>query len=279
MAEFRLDGSGGTRLFVRVWETEAPRAVIVIAHGFGEHGGRYGHVAARLNDAGYLVIGADHHGHGLSGGDRGMIRFDRAVADLDSVVLSQRAIHPELPIFLLGHSMGGAIALRYAIAHQARLAGLILSGPLVQVDAHPLAKLAGALIARICPRLPIVELDAQLISRDPAVVRAYAADPLVRHKAIPAGTAVEFVRHAGTILDDAEDIRLPTLLLWGTADGLCPPAGARALADALASAELSTRSFDGLFHEIFNEPERDVVLDAVALWLTLQLTPRTSVPR
>jgi alpha-beta hydrolase superfamily lysophospholipase len=274
VAEFVLDGKGGTELHVRVWETETPRAVIVLAHGFGEHTGRYDHVAARLNEGGYLVVAADHHGHGQSNGRRGMIRFDRAVADLDSVVLSQRAIHPQLPIVLLGHSMGGAIALRYAIAHQDRLSGLILSAPLVQVDAHPLAKLAGALIARICPRLPIVELDPGLISRDRAVVAAYEADPLVRHKPIPAGTAVQFVQHAGTILDDAADIRLATLLLWGTADGLCPPAGARALADALEPTELTTRVFDGLYHEIFNEPEQDAVLDAVVLWLALHLDAR-----
>jgi alpha-beta hydrolase superfamily lysophospholipase len=272
MAEFELQGGGGTRLSVRAWETDAPRAVIVISHGFGEHIGRYGHVAARLNDAGYLVVGADHHGHGLSDGHRGMINFERAVADLDTVVLSQREVHPQLPIVLLGHSMGGGIALRYAIAHQDRLAGLILSAPLVMVEAHPLVKLAGALIARICPRLPLVELDPALVSRDPAVVEAYEADPLVRHTPIPAGTVLEFLHHAGTILDDAEDIALPTLLLWGTADGLCPPAGARALADALESADLSTRTFDGLFHEIFNEPERDAVLDAVVLWLALQLS-------
>jgi alpha-beta hydrolase superfamily lysophospholipase len=274
VAEFRLDGGGGTELLVRVWETAIPRAVIVLAHGFGEHTGRYEHVAARLSQAGYLVVAADHHGHGLSSGRRGMIRFDRAVADLDSVVLSQQAIHPQLPLVLLGHSMGGAIALRYAIAHQERLSGLILSAPLVQVDAHPLAKLAGALIARICPRLPIVELDPGLISRDRAVVAAYEADPLVRHKPIPAGTAVQFVQHAGTILDDAADIRLATLLLWGTADGLCPPAGARALADALEPTELTTRVFDGLYHEIFNEPEQDAVLDAVVLWLALHLDAR-----
>jgi alpha-beta hydrolase superfamily lysophospholipase len=275
MAEFSLDGRAGNELHVQVWETDAPRAVIVLAHGYGEHIGRYGYVAARLNDAGYLVVGADHQGHGRSGGRPGQISFEQAVADVDTVVASQAAIHPQLPVVLLGHSMGGGIALRYALAHPERLDGLILSGPLVWVDANPLTKIIGSLIARVCPRLPLVELDPALVSRDPEVVEAYKADPLVRHKPIPAGAAAEFVRHANTILDDAEDITLPTLLLWGTADGLCPPVGARTLADALGAADLSTRSFDGLYHEIFNEPERDVVLDAVVTWLALHVhTPR-----
>jgi alpha-beta hydrolase superfamily lysophospholipase len=275
MAEFSLNGSGQNKLHVKVWETAVPRAVIVLAHGYGEHAGRYGYVAARLNDAGYLVVGADHHGHGLSAGSSGLISFDRAVTDLDRLVLSQRDVHPELPIFLLGHSMGGGIALRYAIAHPARLAGLILSAPLVRVDAHPVTKLAGSLLARLSPRLPLVELDPALVSCDPEVVAAYVSDPLVRHRPIPAGTAAEFVRHTNTILDDAEDIRLPTLLLWGTADGLCPPDGAEALAMALGSPDLTTRSFDGLYHEIFNEPERDVVLDAVITWLAMQASVHT----
>ncbi len=200
-----------------------------------------------------------------------MISFDQAVSDLDRVVRSQRERHAELPIVLLGHSMGGGIALRYCLTHPQRLSALILSAPLVRADAHPLTKLAGALIARICPRLPLVELDPELVSRDPAVVEAYKSDALVRHKPIPAGTAVEFVRHAATILDDVEDIRLPTLLLWGSSDALCPPRGARALADALGSSDLTTRPFDGLYHEIFNEPERDAVLDAVVTWLALHV--------
>jgi alpha-beta hydrolase superfamily lysophospholipase len=271
MAEFTLTGTRDTPLHVQVWETAAPRAVVVLCHGYGEHIGRYDYVAARLNDAGYLVVGADHHGHGRSGGRPGEISFDRAVADLDRVVLSQAEVHPRLPIVLLGHSMGGGIALRYTLAHPERLVGLILSAPLVWVEANPLTKLIGSLIARVCPRLPLVELDPKLVSRDPEVVAAYESDPLVRHKPIPAGVAAGFVAHASTILDDVEDIHLPTLLLWGTADGLCPPVGARALAEALGSEDLSTRSFDGLYHEIFNEPERDVVLDAVVTWLALHV--------
>jgi alpha-beta hydrolase superfamily lysophospholipase len=268
MPEFTFAGSGGHELLVHVWETpQTPRALVLLAHGFGEHAGRYDHVATALSAAGYLVIAPDHHGHGRSSGPRAQVSFRAAVADLDHVVNQQTEIHPGLPMFLLGHSMGGAIALRYAIGYQNRLAGLILSGPLVIVEAHPVAKLVGSLLARVLPGAPTIKLDPALVSRDPAVVAAYRSDPLVHHGAIPAVTASEFVIHASSIMRDASQITLPTLLLWGTGDQLCPPAGAEAVAKCIASSDLTLHAYPGLYHEILNEPEQAEVLDAIIDWL------------
>ena len=268
MAEFTLQGTGGYEIFLRVWETEGmPRALVLLAHGYGEHAGRYEHVAERLTAAGYLVVAPDHHGHGRSGGPRGQINLAVAVDDLDTVVWNQSEIHPGLPIFLLGHSMGGAIALRYAILHQSRLAGLILSGPLVLADAHPVARVAGSLLARVLPWAPVLKLDPARVSRDPEVVAAYKHDPLVRHSPITAAAGAEFIRHADTIMDAAQTIALPTLLMWGEADELCPPAGAEALAKAITSPDLTAQAYPGLYHEIFNEPEREEILDTVVDWL------------
>ena len=269
MAEFNFAGTGGEQILVHVWETPAaPRAIVLLAHGFGEHAARYDHVAARLTAAGYLVIAPDHHGHGRSEGARAQINFRTAVADLDTLLTHQTEIHPGLPVFLLGHSMGGAIALRYAITHQDRLRGLILSGPLVRsVEANPIAKLLGALVARILPGAPTVKLDAALVSRDPAVVSAYRADPLVHHGAVPALTASQFVSHSDSIMRDAQKVKLPTLLLWGTADQLCPPAGAEALAKMIGTPDLTTHAYPGLYHEILMEPEQNEILDTIVAWL------------
>ncbi|WP_249010299.1 alpha/beta hydrolase [Conexibacter sp. DBS9H8] len=272
MPEFTLTSAAGPPLAVTVWETpDSPRAIVILAHGWGEHVGRYSHVAARLTGAGFLVVGPDHHGHGRSGGPRGQIRFADAVADLNAVIDSQVAIHPDLPVFLLGHSMGGAIALRYALAHQERLRGLVLSGPLVRADAPGMVKLVGTVLAHLLPWAPVVRLDPSLISRDARVVEAYRADPLVRHLPIPALTGREFLTHAATILTDAPRIRVPTMLLWGGADGLCPPAGSEALAATLGAEDLTCERFDGLYHEIFLEPEGDLVLDMVVAWLADRL--------
>lgn len=252
------------------WEgTDRVRGIVVLSHGFGEHQGRYAHVVRYLVERGYAVFSLDHMGHGTREEPRALIRFDQAVEDLDLLIeyVRENCQLPDVPLFLLGHSMGGAIALRYALAHGDRLAGLILSAPLVEVEGRPLAKAAGRVLGRVAPRLPVAKLDPADVSRDPAVVAAYREDPLVHHGGVPAGTAAEFLRHAATLPDAAPGIRLPTLLMYGTADRLCAPAGAERLAGRLGSEDLTVVPFEGLYHEIFNEPERDEVLAALTHWL------------
>jgi alpha-beta hydrolase superfamily lysophospholipase len=267
LSELTLTGSAGHRLSVRIWEGERPDAVVVISHGFGEHAGRYDHAAWRLTESGYRVVVPDHHGHGLSGGPRARVDFATAVADLDALLDNPGINPPGSTVFMLGHSMGGAIALRYAIAHRERLKGLVLSSPLTILDATRATKILGSLLARVLPGAPTVKLDPALVSRDPDVVAAYRADPLVHHGAIPAVTAAAFVAHADTIMEDATEMRVPTLLLYGTADGLCPPKGSQRLARAIGAVDRTTHAYEGLYHEILNEPEQDEILDTIVAWL------------
>jgi len=271
-------GSGGQRIFWRTWlPQQDPRAVVLIAHGFGEHSGRYEHVADRLVAEQLAVYALDHQGHGRSSGSRALISLPAAVRDLDWLVSLAQERHPDAPRFLLGHSMGGAIALRYALAHQDRLAGLILSGPLVQVEGRAVAKTFGRLLGAIAPNLPVARLDPKLVSRDPAVVEAYERDPLVHHGPLPAGTAASFLRHAATLPDAVSQITLPTLLLWGTADKLCAPAGSEMVASRIGSADLIAVPYEGLYHEILNEPEQDQVLDEICGWITARLAGAQSM--
>lgn len=264
-----LTGARGRTIAWRLWDTggEAVRSVVVIAHGYGEHGGRYDHVARHLAGEGYAVYAPDHHGHGRSEGARGRISFADAVSDLDQLISLAAERHPGQPIFLLGHSMGGALALRYALAHGERLTGLILSGPLVQVEGRPAAKALGRLLGAVAPSLPLAKLDPKLVSRDPEVVRAYVEDPLVYHRALPAGTVAEFLAHAATLPGEVAQITLPTLLMYGTADGLCDPAGAVLVSERIGASDLTTIPYRGLYHEILNEPERERVLDDLSGWL------------
>jgi lysophospholipase len=261
-------GAGGREIVWREWPSVGePRAVVVIAHGFGEHSGRYEHVAERLTSERFHVYAIDHHGHGRSAGPRARISFADAVADLDRLVLLARERHPELALFLLGHSMGGAISLRYAMAHQDRLTGLILSAPLAEVEGRSAAKTAGRLIGAILPALPVTRIDPALVSRDPAVVAAYRSDPLVHHGPIAAGTAAEFVRHVDSLSADVAAIRVPTLILYGTADRLAAPAGARMVAERIGAPDVRIVPYEGLYHEILNEPERDRVLHEIVAWI------------
>jgi acylglycerol lipase len=292
-------GAGGQRIFWQTWKPDgAVRAVIVIVHGASEHSGRYGHVAAALVADGYAVHASDHRGHGRSDGPRAVIdRLASAVADVDQLVLEAREQHPGVPIFMLGHSMGGTVALSYALRHQPddsraaqlseaggradggreRLAGLILSGPLAALEAAPAGlRLVGRVLSVLAPSLPLVAIDATLVSRDPAVVRDYESDPLNHHGKLPARTVAELAAAIKTFPEAVSAITIPTLILYGTADRLCPPSGSTMLAERIGVADKTVKAYAGLFHEILNEPERDDVLTDIRGWLAERLTNGSS---
>jgi alpha-beta hydrolase superfamily lysophospholipase len=251
---------------------QPPKGVITIAHGYGEHVGRYEHVAARLTAAGFLVYGLDHQGHGRSEGRRGRVSLAAAVTDLDQLIVTiAEGRNPGLPQFLVGHSMGGAIALRYAIKLQNRLDGLVLSAPLAAVDGGKALHTFGRALGRALPGTPVSKVDPRLVSRDPEVVRAYIADPLNYHGPVPAAVARDFIIHVDSLAHDVAAITLPTLLMWGTADRLCPPSGDELVAANIGSKDLTVKRYEGLFHEIMNEPERELVLDDVVGWLDTHL--------
>jgi alpha-beta hydrolase superfamily lysophospholipase len=280
--ESELAGVGGLRIYWQAWLPDtAPRSVIAIAHGASEHSGRYAHVAARLVADGHAVYAIEHRGHARSEGPPALIdRLANAVADLHCLVLHAAGAHAGIPVFLLGHSMGGTVAVAYALAHQDRLDGLILSGPLAALEAAPPhMRLAGRVLSAIAPRLPLISIDASLISRDPAAVQAYLEDPLVYHGKLPARTVAELARAIDSFPEAVPTITIPTLIMYGTADGLCPPAGSLMLAERIGATDKTLLAYDGLYHEIFNEPEQHRVLDDLCAWLAARTVPVAAADR
>jgi acylglycerol lipase len=272
--ESDLTGIGGLRIYWQSWLADSePRAVVVIAHGAGEHGGRYQHVADRLAAQGYAVYAIDHRGHGRSEGPRALIdRTDNAVADLDSLIVLAATKHPGTQLFLLGHSMGGAISLRYAMRHQERLSGLILSGPLAALEAaSPPVRVIAKVLSVVVPGLPVLAVDESLVSRDPAVVQAYVEDPLVHHGKLPARTVAELAAAVESFPSGVGAITVPTLIMYGTADGLCPPVGSVMLYERISSTDKTVKAYEGLYHEILNEPEQERVLDDMCSWLAARV--------
>lgn len=268
-------GAGGCELFWQSWHGDGPpRALVVIVHGLGEHSDRYDHVARRLVADGCAVYAVDHRGHGRSQGPRALIDdVDAVVADLDALVLAARAAHPGVPAFMLGHSLGGMLAVRYALAHQDHLDGLIVTGALAQVDASPALRVVGRVIAAVAPRAPLISIDPELVSRDPAVVQAYRADPLVHHGRVPARTGVTIADTTAALPDAVGALTLPVLIAYGTADGICAPAGSEMLARRIGSPQITVRRYEGLYHEVLNEPEREAVLGDVSAWLSERVSP------
>jgi acylglycerol lipase len=272
--ESSFAGAGGLEIFWRAWLPDGdPDAVVVIAHGAGEHSGRYTHVAQRLVAEGCAVYAIEHRGHGRSQGPRALIdRIDNAVADLDRLVVLAGDAHSGAPLFLLGHSMGGTIALSYALSHQQRLTGLVLSGPLAALEAVPAPmRLTARTLSALAPRTPLIAIDSSLVSRDPAVVDDYRADPLVHHGKLPARTVVELADAIEAFPGAVGSITVPTLIMYGTDDGLCPPQGSVMLSERIGSPDKTLTAYQGLYHEILNEPEREQVLDHLCAWLSARV--------
>jgi alpha-beta hydrolase superfamily lysophospholipase len=273
--ESSFTGGTGTRIVYDVWSPDGENTgVLVLCHGLGEHARRYDHVAERLTALGLVVYAPDHRGHGRSGGKRlraqDITEFTRDLDRLFDIVV---AAHPGQPTFLLGHSMGGAIALAYALDHQDRLTALALSGPAVVVTGgtpKPVVRI-GKVLGRFLPGVPVQRLDSTAVSRDPAVVAAYQADPLVHHGLIPAGIARALVLNEESVAERLPSLALPLLVQHGTADTLADPVGAQLIADRAGSLDLTLKLYDGLFHEVFNEPENDRVLNDLVEWLRPRL--------
>lgn len=270
--EMQFPGCQDVALHGQAWLPErAPRAIVVISHGLAEHGGRYAGLASRLVEKGYAVYALDHRGHGRSGGRRANIgRFDYLVSDLGTFIGRAQRQHPDTPVVLLGHSMGGAIALACALKYHNVLRALVLSAPaLAAGQAVPAPKLWMAkLLSAVSPDTGALTLPASAVSRDPAVVRAYENDPLVYRGSIPARTLVEMLGAMRRLQEKAHELRLPVLIQHGTADSLVPLAALHPVYQRLGQSKSRTlQLYEGLYHEVYNEPERDRVIGDLEAWL------------
>jgi alpha-beta hydrolase superfamily lysophospholipase len=274
----------GLALVTQVWKArgDAARGLVVIVHGLGEHCRRYEHVARRLNADGFDVVGYDHRGHGQSPGPRGGIPADDSLcADLGRVLRAARTAFPG-PVVLLGHSLGGLIAGRYVAEGLAAkpaawwqpVDALVMSSPALDPGTNALQKLLLATVAPMLPNLAVNNgLKVDWISRSMAVVQAYADDPLV-HDRITGRLGMFVAKQGPVVIAAAPRWKTPTLLMWAGADRCVAPAGSAAFAQAAPKAVVRTREWPGLFHEIFNEPEQDAVLGAMATWLAATMPER-----
>ena len=268
--------SDGTELHWQAWLPEdGPRAVVVVSHGLGEHSGRYGNVVDALVPRGYAMYALDHRGHGRSGGPRAYVEhLDTVVDDFEQFRSDACARHVDTPSVVLGHSFGGLVALAHARRFGATQAGMVLSAPASAGGSRTSFRrvLHSRVEALIAPRRPVLQVDARLVSRDPAVVEDYVRDPLVFHGAVPARTVAEMRSRARGMPRESERIRTPVLLLHGGDDAIIPAEASRLLAARIGSADVELHVYDRLYHEVFNEPEREVVLGDVVAWLDARVT-------
>ena len=261
----------GTRIYHQSWFPESPpKAAVVLAHGLAEHSSRYTNVVNHLTSHEFAVYGLDHIGHGQSEGTRVYVRQFSDYTDVFASYVDQvRVAHPEIPLFLYAHSVGALIAALYLIDHAVELSGVVFSGPCVKVPSNVSAStvfLAKAL-SRIAPKLGLSPVDASGVSRDPAEVQAYIDDPLVYNGKTTARLACELLKAMQRVAAEASGITVPALIVHGGADRIVDPDGSQMLHSALGSTDKTLTIYDGLYHEIHNEPEHPQVLADISAWL------------
>ena len=271
--ESTFEGTGGLQLFSQSWRptSEQPRATVVVVHGLRDHGSRYAELAAHLVGQGFAVYAFDLRGHGHSEGVRVQVdAFEDYLVDLGRFVERVRQREPGRPVFLFGHSMGGAIVTLFTLEKKPDVQGLVLSAPALK----PGKDVSKALIATtkvlggLMPNLDVLKLDPKQFSRDPAVVKENETDPLIFQEAGPARTASQLLSALNTISERMEELTTPVLVMHGTADTITDPDGSRALAQRAQATDKTLKLYDGLFHDLLHEPEKAQVLGDVSAWLT-----------
>ncbi len=270
-AEGRFQTPRGANIYYQHWQPEAaPKAILFVVHGLAEHSGRYMNLVNYFVPRGYAVYGLDHIGHGKSDGTRVYLeRFNDFIEPLKTYFDMIQGWHPGKPVFLVGHSMGGLIGSVYLLEHQDELKGAVLSAPAVKVSDNisPATIMLGKILSGILPQTGLLALDATAISKDKSVVDAYLNDSLVYTGKVTARLAAEMLSAMQRVTAEAATIRLPILLLQGSADRLIDPGGANMLHEKASTPDKTLKVYAGLYHEVFNEPEREQVLRDVEAWL------------
>ena len=263
------------KLHKNSWTVDNPKAVLLLVHGLGEHSGRYEYVqlAKDFNEAGYSVTSFDHRGGGKSEGLVAHIdRFTQLTEDLSLVANAEKP--KDIPYILLSHSLGGLIATRYLIDHVDHPFDMaIFSAPAVKADDSmaPLLRKIAPIVSKLFPKLPAAKLAQNMISKDKEVRDRYQADPLIYKGKVRARKGYETMKSMEYVLEKFNKIKIPVLVMHGADDKITDPIGSQLLFDGVSSKDKTLKYFEGLYHEIFNEPERKEVIDLALNWISYRL--------
>lgn len=265
---FKWKSSDGVNIYGHSWRVDDPSAVVVLVHGMGEHCHRYEHVAKAFNNAGHSMYGFDHRGHGRTEGKKGHTpSYDHLLDSVQDVLNRAKHDNPDKPIFLYGHSMGGNVVLNMALRRKLEIAGVIASSPWLKLAFEPPAiqVMLAKLVKGILPGLTQPsKLDVNAISRDKAEVKKYSDDPLVHDRI----STIFFlsVHEAGLFaLENAKNFEYPLFIFHGTGDSLTSHDASKQFSDSAPNA--TWKSWEGLYHECHNEPEKEEVIRSMTEWI------------
>jgi alpha-beta hydrolase superfamily lysophospholipase len=272
-AEETFEGKGGLKIFLRSWKPAGkPRAAVVICHGVNSHGGQYVWPAEQLARSGFAVFALDLRGRGKSEGERFYVE-DVAdyVADVAGTIRIAKSRHPDLPVFLLGHSAGGVVSCVYTLENQAELTGFICESFAFQVPAPGFALAAIKGLSHIAPRLPALKLKNEDFSRDPKAVEALNNDPLIANEAQPAMTVAALVRADERLRNEFPLITLPVLIMHGTADKATVCHGSEFFFATVGSKDKTLKLYEGHAHDLLNDIGKEGVMAEIMAWIEKRL--------
>jgi alpha-beta hydrolase superfamily lysophospholipase len=281
MKESSFVGDGGLNIFTRSWRVTngKARGVVVIVHGFNSHSGHYMWVAEQFVANGLAVYALDLRGRGKSDGERFYVaQFAEYVDDVATLIALAKAQEPDLPVFLLGHSAGGVVACIYALEHQAEIAGLICESFAHEVPAPDFALAVLRGLSHIVPHAHVLKLNNEDFSRDPKVVEAMNNDPLIADEVQPTQTVAEMARADERLKKEFSLITLPVLILHGTLDKVTKPSGSQHFYDRAGSTDKTLKLYEGHFHDLLNDIDKEVVLAEIQQWIDLHLPVAETTP-
>ena len=272
MNEEDFTGRGGTKLHLRSWRPAAPRATVVICHGVNSHSGQYLWAGERFAAAGFAVYAYDHRGRGKSEGPRFFIEdIGDYTEDLGTLIALAKSREPGRKVFLLGHSAGGVVSCTWALDHQSEIDGFICESFAFEVPAPAIVLSLVRFLGRVTPRLPVLKLKMKDFTRDPAALRALEADPLTHGEVQPAGTVAALLKATDRMRQEFPAIRLPLLIMHGTADKATVPAGSKLFHERAGSRDKTLKLYEGHFHDLLNDVGKEAVMADVIAWIDARL--------
>lgn len=265
-----FESGPGVRLTEYWWPTKNAKAVVFLIHGYGEHAGRYQHIADDLATHGYSLYAFDLRGHGRSDGDRGFINtFDDFVVDTRAALVRFDAVRNGLPAFHMGHSMGGLVLALYLNVHALETNGLVFSSPFFKmtVEVSPFLQKISGFLAAVLPKLPMGNVESEAISRDVEEVRKYQDDPLVFHGKVVARTGARMLRATAFVREVVNKIKDPLVIFHGTDDRLAAFESSELLYEQAASEDKTFHVYRDGYHELFNDLNRNRFYNELTAWL------------
>jgi acylglycerol lipase len=267
--ERTFDGVGGLKIATRSWRPEgAVRGIMILIHGFNSHSGYFAWPAEQFAGSGFAAYALDHRGRGKSEGERFYVeRFSDWLEDLDKLVGIARSENPSVPVYVLGHSVGGVIASSYVFEHQTEISGLICESFAFDVGLPHLVQLALEGASYLVPHLPVYSLKNEIFSRDPDVVTQMNNDPLIANESQPAETASEVLKAAARLKENMPNFKVPVFIIHGTDDKATRPEGSQYFYDNVGSEDKTLKLYDGGYHDLLNDLDKELVMADILAWV------------